>query len=102
MSNNELEQLKGILLDEQQLNIDHLENYAETYRMLKTIYDDPHKEFPTWQKHLQGVLDKTQDDFGAYLRTLPLQFEANSQALLKIILRNNERLLRLIELTKGV
>jgi hypothetical protein len=81
----EIEELKSQLLNKQRLSGEYLLAWGKIYKKLReTGIDDA-----------LGV-DK---DPSTYIKTLPLELEANLEALLQLLVRNNERILRLLELT---
>jgi len=100
MSDKELEQLKDQLLNDETLNAEYLQAWGDTYKWLETI-DKTHREFPTSGRELSKILDDTAENPLTYIRTLPLEIEAHSQALLKIMVRNNERIIRYFELLEN-
>jgi len=80
----EIGELKYQLLNKQRLNGEYMLYWGKAYETLKGTKVD-------------NVLTAQKDPL-AYIKTLPLELEANSQALLELLARNNGRILRLLEL----
>lgn len=87
MADSEIEQLKSSLLDEQQMELEYLEIWKEHQRDVRLLHHIAPKEFA---------------EIEAYVRDPPLEvrymIEVETGILRKLILKNNQRLLRLMTL----
>lgn len=97
MIDAELEQLKKRLLSTDGLSDEYMADWESACHRMLDEANNP-SEFPTSKRILNHVQEGIARDTESYLKRLPVELEANAEALIVMIARNNQRVLRLLEL----
>jgi hypothetical protein len=96
MDRNELKLLKRQMLDKDNLEKEYLQYWGTAFRQMRNEANN-HSEFPTSAKILEYVQGRIAEDSESYLKELPLQLEAYTNALIMLLIKNNQRILQMVE-----
>ena len=96
MNKDELNRLKRQLVNKDYLNKEYIQYWGSAFNQMHNEASN-HSEFPTSAKILDYVQSRIEQDSESYIKELPLEIEAITQALIMMMVKNNQRILQVLE-----
>jgi hypothetical protein len=96
VNKDELNRLKRQLVNKDYLNKEYIQYWGSAFNQMRNEASN-HSEFPTSAKILDYVRSRIEQDSESYVKELPLEIEAITQALIMMMVKNNQRILQVLE-----